>query len=335
MPFAKSSSLVAVLGLAVAATQGVVLDDFRGDSYVPSSWFSEENGGRSDLLKFPISSIRTSGRFADSMQLLGTKLGSGEVLDTSSITLTSEFSEGSSRACPAGQLVTGIRCSGRYCDNKQLECAALRKDYQVDTARVAYSATFSEETGVGQCTFATYMSGLECSGEYCDNLRMTCTLLQMTRSFTLSFGNSGCLTSSAGFAQCAFDDNKRWVLEDDGAVRAFTTDKCLQQSGSNVVVATCNGASTQKFGLTDGRLHLANDNNQCVVASGSSVGLASCTNAAQITTKLALPEALENVLWHSSSLPSLDLINLLHSSQFPDPTFGKEATQTKMETEYS
>jgi len=81
-----------------------------------------------------------------------------------------EQGENSPALCSTG-LVSGLRCSGRYCDNVSLACAV---------AGVATAGTwgpyFSEEAPAEQiCPDGEFVSGLRCKGRYCDDMSLRCT----------------------------------------------------------------------------------------------------------------------------------------------------------------
>lgn len=68
-------------------------------------------------------------------------------------------------------LVSGIRCSGRYCDDMSLFC-----DYAVSTTDVGtFGAGFSDENGPYVCPEGQVVTGLACSGDYCDDVYLKCS----------------------------------------------------------------------------------------------------------------------------------------------------------------
>jgi hypothetical protein len=81
--------------------------------------------------------------------------------------------------CAAG-IMTGVSCSGSYCDNVKLQCAKLTSGH-IDAGFCYWTGWQSEEQGAwidrgsftgcsaSSCDF--FVNGAECSGSYCDNMR--------------------------------------------------------------------------------------------------------------------------------------------------------------------
>jgi hypothetical protein len=81
--------------------------------------------------------------------------------------VSEEQGEGSPAQCAGA--VSGLRCSGRYCDNVSLQCAASQ------AADGAWGPYFSEEWPHEHvCPEGQFVTGLRCSGRYCDNLSLRC-----------------------------------------------------------------------------------------------------------------------------------------------------------------
>jgi hypothetical protein len=72
-------------------------------------------------------------------------------------------------------IVTGIRCSGSYCDNISLECTKPASG----TLRACWwSAWLSEEQVLNFFGEGNFITGVECQGKYCDNKRfLVCSLV--------------------------------------------------------------------------------------------------------------------------------------------------------------
>jgi hypothetical protein len=84
--------------------------------------------------------------------------------------VSEEHGEGNPAQCH-GSLVSGLGCSGRYCDNVGLECSA-----PVGTGDSFWSSYFSEEGSAEfVCPEGHYVTGARCSGRYCDNVSLRCT----------------------------------------------------------------------------------------------------------------------------------------------------------------
>lgn len=80
------------------------------------------------------------------------------------------FSEESSagQICPSGYVVTGIKCDGDFCDNKQLQCCRV-PGLNV-SGSLKYSPYFSEEIQNFYKDDEEVVVGMRCKGRYCDNV---------------------------------------------------------------------------------------------------------------------------------------------------------------------
>jgi hypothetical protein len=79
--------------------------------------------------------------------------------------------------CKSGWFVSGIRCTGRYCDNIEISCAkipgaTMGADYR-------WTRWVSEESSSpAWCGPGPYLiAGLACGGRYCDNVSLFCVPL--------------------------------------------------------------------------------------------------------------------------------------------------------------
>ena len=85
---------------------------------------------------------------------------------------TDSFSEENPPSiCPAGHAVKGIRCDGRNCDRKRLQCCRYMSGFD-RTASYRWSQWVSEERPGREVSRDEFVSGLACQGRYCDNLRI-------------------------------------------------------------------------------------------------------------------------------------------------------------------
>jgi hypothetical protein len=131
---------------------------------------------------------RCTGSFCDNVGLLcGDLAGSGYVLDHSRDYWTPFFSEEGANTtvetcgltCRQRQLnqefcdgiVTGIGCSGSYCDNVRLRCSPF-SSAGVSTSGCFWTASFSEEQGseVFPSDHFYVATGAQCTGSNCDNM---------------------------------------------------------------------------------------------------------------------------------------------------------------------
>ena len=70
--------------------------------------------------------------------------------------------------------IAGVACSGRYCDNIRLEC----RQYLDNNALIVtshWTGWFSDENvRSAYCPNDMVVNGVQCSGRYCDNMRLQC-----------------------------------------------------------------------------------------------------------------------------------------------------------------
>ncbi len=73
------------------------------------------------------------------------------------------------RMCPSGHALRGVRCTGSYCDNKDMLCCPYLGGAPDPGAKEVQSRQISEEfPNVMQSK--TFLNGLTCWGPYCDNV---------------------------------------------------------------------------------------------------------------------------------------------------------------------
>jgi hypothetical protein len=84
--------------------------------------------------------------------------------------------------CRSGSFITGIRCTGRYCDNIEITCtqlpgAMVGADHRW-TPWVSEESTSPAWCGPGP----NLIAGLACGGKYCDNISLYCVPLVNLRT---------------------------------------------------------------------------------------------------------------------------------------------------------
>jgi len=161
-------------------------------------WVSEEYGGPPAYCQASNEGAvgaACSGRYCDNVRLYCETFPYGITLDSNTRYWTGFFSEEikgprlgtlegwyplyeqNTEVCNGGStggIVQGMRCSGSYCDNISLKCAVpVRWVNGVrDPATMkncAWSGWYSEEQGSKDFGWNRYISGVRCSGRYCDN----------------------------------------------------------------------------------------------------------------------------------------------------------------------
>jgi hypothetical protein len=107
----------------------------------------------------------------------------------------------SGQMCPTGYVVTGIKCSGDYCDNKQLQCCRISNLVLGDSLH--FSQYFSEEKKNFYKNDHEVVVGMRCMGRYCDKISLTTRSIQRTRgiwttpfSEEINNGQGNCSTGS-------------------------------------------------------------------------------------------------------------------------------------------
>jgi hypothetical protein len=109
--------------------------------------------------------LRGEGRADGESELAG--------LDDACLRLPPVSEEQGIAQCGSGYLLSGIECSGSYCDNKRLRCCPYLGG-QPDSTATRYGLPWiSEETGGGRTNFVVtgdFLDGLACRGRYCDDI---------------------------------------------------------------------------------------------------------------------------------------------------------------------
>jgi hypothetical protein len=120
-----------------------------------------------------VSGIRCTGPYCDNIEIFCTKLpGSTVGADHRWTPWVSEESSSPGWCGPGPNLIAGMACGGRYCDNVSLYCVPL---VNLSSVRCWTTRSVSEEGG-GNLSFVeggaapVVASQMSCSGRYCDNL---------------------------------------------------------------------------------------------------------------------------------------------------------------------
>jgi len=150
------------------------ITEVEGQCY-STDWFSEEGSGRADCDPgYAVRGITCEGRYCDNKQLYCCT-DNLPTLDPNNRIDSPWFSEEDSDGfVDENRALTGLGCSGRYCDNLQM----TMHGFEGGTPPIQSSwwqNGFSEEPpGYDRCRDNGYVAGIKCSGDYCDNLRFFC-----------------------------------------------------------------------------------------------------------------------------------------------------------------
>jgi hypothetical protein len=166
-----------------------------------TAWVSEEGGGPATFCSAWNEAARgfgCSGSYCDSVRLVCDTLPNSISEDPSSDYWSPWFSEEwngletrysvgwwphdqmNYKVCEptaAGGVMSGVKCFGSYCDSMSIECDVPHRPNGtvVTPTGCFWSGTFSDENGTidMQAQYGTanlFISGVWCSGRYCDNL---------------------------------------------------------------------------------------------------------------------------------------------------------------------
>lgn len=82
----------------------------------------------------------------------------------------SEEESRNTRECPSGYALRGVRCSGQFCDDKNLLCCPYLEGAPDPSAKIGVALAISEEFPTSMAT-KKYLAGLSCTGSYCDDVQ--------------------------------------------------------------------------------------------------------------------------------------------------------------------
>ena len=187
--------------IALAASLG----SSTADAAYWTTWVSEEGGSPQTFCSYwnqAATGFGCSGSYCDWVRLECENMPYGTTLDASTDYWTGWFSEESDGIeetifdstylwptfdenfanCQYGGyhagLVSGVRCSGSYCDSINLECTQpvkVRGDNTIAPVSVTNCSWttnwYSEEQGSQDFGANRFIVGVECGGSYCDNKR--------------------------------------------------------------------------------------------------------------------------------------------------------------------
>jgi hypothetical protein len=169
--------------LAVAITGLMTTGAFAAapaaqNNCMTTPWFSEEGDARQDCdtqQNYAVRGINCKGSYCDDKQLYCCADGLPG-LDPSNRIESPYFSEEDPPYIDKSRVLTGLACTGRYCDNISMTMYGFRSGPNIDQSWT--QGWFSEEKGYDRCqrngVEMGFVVGLECGGRYCDNLKLTC-----------------------------------------------------------------------------------------------------------------------------------------------------------------
>ena len=129
------------------------------------------------------------------------------------------------RRCPSGYALRGLRCSGKFCDDKDLLCCPYLDGAPDPTAKETNSRWVSEEVP-NTLTTKKFFNGLTCRGPYCDD------------SFLHQFKSSRLVnTRECDWTPWYSEQNAPWL--DCGLGRLMAGMRCMGDYCADVAVYCC------------------------------------------------------------------------------------------------
>ncbi len=134
---------------------------------------SDEYGAVSCQSGFAVNSVKCTGDYCDNMYLTCCPYMSGTD-PAANYTWSPWFSEESpGKYISPNGFVTGLQCRHDHCDSLHLRILVSTNLKHVGACQTLN--IFSEEQSDGStCSAGYFVSGMECWGKYCDNMRLTC-----------------------------------------------------------------------------------------------------------------------------------------------------------------
>lgn len=147
-------------------TSAKVSTDFFGDGLISSGICP-----RGTL----VNKLECRGQYCSSMRLGCASTGRGYIVDEMDESLENG-------RCDKGSYIKGVVCEGDYCENLKVLCVKVYRTKRVEKnvcrvledamGRVMETAWFSEEGGGYSDLVETPITGIKCSGRYCDRKKL-------------------------------------------------------------------------------------------------------------------------------------------------------------------
>jgi len=196
-----------------------------------SASFSEEGTKMSTMQHFAVRAVSCFGKHCDNKKLrydlrIETVPFSGSTGHKWSPWISEENdNRRTSRwECPVGTVVTLWQCDGKYCDSTKLGCSTplywdVNPRVSKDTSR------FSEEgSGMGACPENHVLTGLDCAGDFCDNLVLICRPVSFKPRLTAHFERCETCSNDGGCSHC----KEGHVLSNTGDVLGHPINTCVE-----------------------------------------------------------------------------------------------------------
>ncbi len=177
--FIRFGSLILLSTFLLLLHPDLFSQSVRGKKSYWTDWISEEEGRITARPGYYLAGYRCSDKYCDNRQLMfvsydGFDRSDGGSTNRSWVRAISEERSRNFFQAPEGTLISGLGCSGKYCDNVQLQVAGNRTaNLFVDKSRQRWSRWISEERGMNEyiAEDGYFIIGYECRGKYCDDRR--------------------------------------------------------------------------------------------------------------------------------------------------------------------
>jgi hypothetical protein len=114
--------------------------------------------------------------------------------------------EGGAMAICKRGLMTGIHCTGKYCDNVSVGCTTQPRLGRT----TSWTPWHSEENKALMCGDGYFISKLKCQGRYCDNISAQCTQAA-GKALNCHWLNNGAWVSEEGSGRLAISQPRTFV----------------------------------------------------------------------------------------------------------------------------
>lgn len=203
-----------------------------GAGVTSSGWFSEENGGLSQMSDKgegdnyrPIVGIECKDNWCDNKRLRWPNQMNGAALHivksnpppkSVGFKISEEHTDDgkfkNTAICPQNQLVSRIKCTGDNCDDMEVHCSPIVDDWELDS-NMAYTDWNGGEWNGGEakdCGTDRFVSGIICKDPWCGSIQLVCV---KAKRYAPSIGRDFYITKNHG----GCDQDAGWLTVDSGA----------------------------------------------------------------------------------------------------------------------